>query len=50
MEVPLAFGQTDDKKQKDTDISANWVSVSSVLATLDIGYISIGQISAKIHG
>ena len=40
----------------DTDVSANRISVSALLvsasvsATLDIGYIGIGQISAKIHG
>jgi hypothetical protein len=42
----------------DTDISvsANWISVSaisvlvSVSATVDIGYIGIGQISVEIHG
>ena len=42
----------------DTDIlvSTIWISVSAisvsalVSATLDIGYIGIGQISAKIHG
>ena len=40
----------------DTDVSANRILVSALLvsasvsATLDIGYIGIGQISAKIHG
>jgi hypothetical protein len=40
----------------DTDISvlANEISVSAILvsvsANLDIGYIGIGHISAKIHG
>jgi hypothetical protein len=40
----------------DTEVSANGISVSavavsaSVSATLDIGYIGIGQIMAKVHG
>jgi hypothetical protein len=39
----------------DESFSANWISVLvsvsvSVAATLDIGYISIGQILVEIHG
>ena len=35
----------------DISVSVNWISVSaiSVLANVDIGYISIGKISVKIH-
>ena len=56
----------DTDTDTDLSVSANWISVSvisvsvisvsvisvsvTVSATLDIGYIGIGQILAKIHG
>ena len=46
----------DTDTDTDISVSANWISVSaisvsaSVSANIDIGYISIGQISVKIHG
>ena len=49
---PIYLADTDT----DISVSAIWISVLSiqvlvlVSATLDIGYIGIGQISAKIHG